>query len=188
MDLQKFCSKNALKHHWALAPFNQGDRTYATDGHVLVSVPRREDVADDKIVRPDMIKEFAKFAPSEWFAVPAVELETCKHCKGKVVDYPCHECGGSGHPKLESFYHVYLDVECASCDGEGEVSVCPYCNMTGFDAPDLVPIGAALFKANLLNLIKDLPGIEISPTGPETPAYLRFNGGEGYIMPAKDIS
>lgn len=184
MDLQKFCSKDIFRPHWALGPFNQNGRTYATDGHVLVSVPLRDDVTDDDVDRPNMVEMFAKFCPGEWFAVPAVQLEICEHCKGKVVNYSCHECGGSGTAKPETKYYVY-EIECESCDGEGEVACCPYCNMTGFDAPGLVPIGGAYFKANLLDLIKDLPGVEISPTGPETPAFLRFDGGEGWIMPAK---
>lgn len=164
-----------------LKPFNHGDRAYATDGHVLISVPRQEGLAEEKTY--PIAKAFPKTGPDEWFPVPAVEVQPCKYCNGKVVNYTCHECGGSGYVNLANDFHEY-NIECETCEGSGEAICCPFCNMTGVNADGLVSIGNAHFKANLLHLIKDLPNIKISPTGPITAAWLSFDGGEGALMPA----
>ena len=45
IDLMKFCGKEDPRE-WLNAPFSLGDYTYATNGHLIVRVPRVAEYAD----------------------------------------------------------------------------------------------------------------------------------------------
>jgi len=184
MDLKQFCCKDPM-HPNIAEPFTQGGKTWATNGFLAIGVTpifgvRKQDT-------PKMAELISKAGePGEWYKVPAVEVQTCKHCAGVVNNCKCYECGGVGTVTLSNTYTEYSGIECGSCEGEGEVLMCRYCSGTGVDADELVTIGPAQFKANALHLLRDLPNVEISPTGAETSAHLRFDGGIGFLMPGKD--
>lgn len=188
MDLQKFCSKDAERYGLD-KPFTQGDMTWATNGWVAIGVPALPDVPGNDI-SPVMDKLSKPTGEEVWFDLPEISVDTCEVCQGKVVEIECYECNGHGHVTLKHDYGkghtMYEGIDCGSCDGDGTISICPYCSGTGVDAKGMLAIGPAEFKQNALWLIKDIPGIQIAPTGPTTFAYLRFDGGRGYLMPGKD--
>jgi hypothetical protein len=190
LDLQKFCSKEIAKD--ALRkPFTQDGITWATNAWVAVGVPALADVPENDGA-PNMGKLGKGLEPGEWFEIPAVDVHSCTNCEGEITDIECHECKGHGHVTLTNDYGrgkmIYEGIDCGSCDGEGRIEICPYCSGTGVDCEDgLLTIGPAQFKQNALWLIDGLPGIQISPTGPTTLAFLRFDGGGvGFLMPGKD--
>jgi hypothetical protein len=191
MDLTHFCCKNPI-HLNIHTPFTQGDYTWATTGFLAIGVPVLPDVPENPSA-PDM-NEPRKAAEAsqkgEWFPVPVIDADgDCPHCKGIVVNFNCYECGGLGTVTLKNQYTEYSGIECATCEGEGEAMYCGHCLGTGKDANGLVDIGSGRFRRHALLLLRDLPNVEICPTGTESPAYLRFSGGGiGFLMPAKDLT
>jgi hypothetical protein len=185
--MQKFCCKDAEKYA-IHKPFTQDGTTWATNGWVAISVPALFGVPFNADA-PDMSKVKPATEPGEWFEIPPIDVHSCKVCHGEINEFECPECKGSGTVTLKNEYTRYEGIECGQCEGEGTVQFCRYCSGTGVDAKSLVRIGCAEFKQNALWLIKDLPGIRISPTSDKTPAWLKFDGGGiGYLMPGKDRS
>jgi hypothetical protein len=186
MDLQKYCSKDA-ENYGMDKPFTQGDMTWATNGWVAIGVPAISGVSENDI-SPIMDKLSKPGGEETWFDLPEISVDTCEVCQGKVGGIECYECKGHGHVALKhdygKGYTMYEGIVCGSCEGEGTVSICPFCSETGVDTTKgMLIIGQAKFKQNALWMIKDLPGIQIAPTGPTTFAYLKFDGGRGYLMP-----
>ena len=185
MDLKKYCSKDQTKYSIA-EPFTQDGISWATNGWMIIGIPALPEVPVNPKA-PNISRVAPNTEPQEWFDIPEVEVTPCKTCEGVINNFKCPECYGSGAVTLKNDFTVYEGIECGSCDGDGEVPFCKHCYGTGVDASGMITIGAAQFKANALYLIKNLPGIQISPTGEYTPAYLRFDGGGvGFLMPGKD--
>jgi len=149
-ELSKFCSNKIglvrIDHPWSV-----GDKTYVTNGFVLLRLPRFEDVPENKDA-PDVSKLFETFPfPSGgWHPLPdlpELEYEDRDGCRGtgkrKTKDGPidCNECGGKG----------------------------------------------VWFMVSFLMFIKEnLPGLEFSINKmPESPSWIRFEGGDGLIMPCR---
>jgi hypothetical protein len=184
MDLQRFCCKDPLRAEAMGRPFTQEKTTWATNGWVAIGVPAVDAVSANPNA-PYVGKVTPKTSPMEWFDIPVAEVAECEFCGGKVNDFPCPECKGHGTVTLKNDFTQYDGVECGTCDGAGEPLYCPLCSGTGVNSNELITIGTAQFKANALWLIRDLPKIQISPTGETTVAWLRFEGGEGFLMPGK---
>lgn len=187
MDLQKFCCKDEEKVA-LLQPFTQDGIKWATNGWVAIGVPALADVPVNDSA-PNMAKIVPATEPGEWFEIPEIDVHICKVCRGEINEFECPECRGAGSVTLENEWTQYEGIECGHCEGEGTVQMCRYCSGTGVDSKGLLRIGSAEFKQNALWLIKDLPGIRISPTGDTTAAWLKFDGeGIGYLMPGKNRS
>ena len=79
--------------------------------------------------------------------------------------------------------------ECEKCGGDGQIDggVCAWCEGKGKYAyeDDREEIAGCLFGHKSLSLLNTLPNCEISPTGPRTPAWIRFGGGDGLLMPRR---
>lgn len=180
IDLQKFCSKDPEKSI-IQAPFNQNGKTWATNGWVAIGVP---EIAGFVSRSSPPVSSLDSAEPEVWHDLPEVEVEDCTVCKGEVTNHPCNECNGGGTVTLRNEYSEYSGIECGTCDGEGEAPVCQYCSETGISPDKQVKIGPAWFNANAIWIIRDLPGIQISPTGETSVALLRFDGGTGFLMPS----
>lgn len=95
---------------------------------------------------------------------------------------------------MDTGYNYYT-MECESCNGRGTLSdgepgeECEYCEGTGqISARKLVVIGQGNFDNRLINkLIGNLPkDATVSPSyNPLKPAVLKWEGGEGLIMPVR---
>jgi hypothetical protein len=155
---------------------------------VAIGVPALADVPANGMA-PNMTKIKPKTAASEWFEIPTIDVHSCNICQGEINDFECPECKGIGVVTLKNEWTRYEGIECGQCEGDGLVHFCRYCSGTGVDSTSLINIGDAEFKQNALWLLKDLPGIRISPTGGTTAAWLKFDGGGiGYLMPGQDRS
>lgn len=157
IELSLFCS--AWEGDLFGWPWSKNDFSYATDRRVLIRVDRVPDVPEPDADRPDIEKDLGRFIdsePAEWFQVPDVvaTVHACDLFKtGRCDGRAIRSCG---------------DL----CDGNGQISDGRACI-----------IGNSVFRHEVLELIKGLPGIEIGPFGPEDPAKIRFTGGVGLVMP-----
>ena len=178
IDLTKFCSRD---HSNRSQPFSRGKWTYATNGHICIRVPRLTNVPE-RLGTPDARKIYAKadrLGPYKWVGVPKVDITTFK----------CDRCDGTG--KLDGdTERVYT---CEECKGSGRVKESKPIRFLLGSRP-----GYAIYLNNIyLNLIRrELPNAELglikeaSSTGIVTrtdfrPVKIRFDGGEGILMPVK---
>ena len=194
VDLYKFCGKYLDK------PFYQDGYSYATDGVIAIRVKV------DKPVPPEFLEieerdcyikrtvelfgDFKKKKQIKYIPIPeydrSIKTKECHSCKGIGHHKTCPECDGTGEVHWSTDYNDYEDscqtcnggrrlpdtIPCEKCDGKGTVEV---------DTP--IQIGYHTVGAKRLNLIADLPGIEISEDVNSFNAFcFRFNDGEGLLM------
>lgn len=185
IDLPKFCADDESLRLDLQSPFSAGEYTYASNGRILIRVPRREGVKDggpnlSKIL-PDLEVALAtrSFAP-----VPAYEVvpgktwppETCRDCKGSGKIKSCRKCGGEGAVECGS---CGQDADCGDCEGAGciavvkdaegeDISTCEDCDGAGevesmqSDTPDIARFPGHDFRTEYIDLIKELPGLEVA--------------------------
>lgn len=195
--LAMFVAKNDPRE-WTLKPFRIGFFVYATNAHWAVRLPADGLEADDSIASniKNKIEAMFEAAPADGF-VPLPKVEdpgACNWCGGHGVGalHECDSCDGKG-----TFMRNGYKYECQSCDEEGSIfsadkdgkSVCPYCS--GLGIPEdcgITKIGNATYANRYLWLLSNLPGIEIAPDQPGKPARIRFDGGDGALMPCRDDS
>jgi hypothetical protein len=48
INLRSFCARKSDCRYYLHQPWSRGNYTYATDGHIAVRIPRRQDVLDNK--------------------------------------------------------------------------------------------------------------------------------------------
>jgi hypothetical protein len=163
-DLQSFCSTEKSRPY-LMSPWSHGDFTYATNGHILIRVPRLPEIAENPKA-PNAEKVLAMTAsqsettPLPSFEIPASKLSACRSCKGRGTEHDCPDCA----------------CECPECDGSGQVVEKMSLGLHG-----------AIFNAKYILILKKLPGIRVagqcSPDGPNR--FTCHGGGEGAIMPMR---
>lgn len=161
LDLKPFCS---TKEHVLeiREPFPRGDFTYATNGHIMVRIPRRPEDAEVERA-PHAEKLFDKapllaLAPFPEINLPAAKIEDCVECDGGTESpHSCPDCS----------------CECPKCEGDGQVEV-----MT------TIELNGAIFNTKYLRLIQALPGVLFPVAAPKAEGVrFTFDGGEGMVMP-----
>ena len=195
--LKKFCHDDATRPNIA-TPWSAGEHSYATDGHILIRVPRLEDVPErDDVPAPDELFKIPE--PPEWFALadmalPAQESteKTCPDCNGataieaKEEGYDCPECDGGGTVEFDNRYSDY-EVDCKTCSGGGKIKKCEPCKSAGkITTQNMQPtqVGNAHFQLRYLLLLKGLPGCKLGPSAKDKDvASFTFDGGDGRLMP-----
>lgn len=165
-DLQRFCSDDESRPS-ICHPFSQEKWTYATDGRLMIRVPRLADVPeyDDAPKRVDATIFGKQPITGDWFKIPELPTEKTR----------CDQCGGGGECECGCG-----DIhKCGSCDGEGE-----YVRIIK------VPCGTQNANNILLAKVAILPNVEICNSAQMKSDYgalgIRFDGGEGRLMPMKD--
>lgn len=157
--LKPFCGEERARSYLH-EPFSLGDYTYATDGRVLVRVPRLAGVGEVERA-PKAERLFTAYPlatelrPLPAFAFPAPERITCDGCKGLGREHDCPDC----------------QCECDLCDGVGTLETVASASL-----------GGAIFDCRHLKLITALPSVRvpISPIQNE-PMRFVFRGGDGLI-------
>ena len=136
IDLTQFYDKNEFRSNIA-APFSDAEHTYATDGHIVIRVPRRLEVEQSPFA-PKADRLFAERTgggPRKWFDIPklpAPVMEPCE-CVNDTRCDPCPDCNGTEVvEKIKS-----------------------------------VDIGGMPFQRKLLAKLVLLPNCVISPAGPK---------------------
>jgi hypothetical protein len=195
MNQKKLSVFSQPEHPKMCGPFSFGLYSYATNGHVLVRVPRLADVPEwDALnekaavmfdgVGPDIVAALAEIPD-----FPQPEPETCTVCKGVGKISKCPECDGDGEVMLENDYNEY-ECECQTCGGDGSVSgnatICSSCTGTGRKiVTKRITIGCTGFSSHYLTMLKELPGMKLAPTEPEKGNYFKWDDGDGMLMPMR---
>ena len=169
IDLKLFCEKNEADI--LSTPWSAGEFSYATNRKIVIRVPRDQNIplSDSHVQDADKtIDTFMRKIPENGMNV-LPEFEVTTH----LCDlYKSDQCDGDG---------LMCDV------GGGDIRFCKVlCDYQGKIQDDtMVLIGASVFAAPLLALIKSLPGLKIGTFGGEEPAAFTFNGGVGLIASMK---
>lgn len=190
LDLTKFCEPDSIRGFGE--PFNFGGYAYATDGAMLIRQPidHQEASHTDSKMHPKVHTKAEswlankEFKPIPDFALP--ESCACPLCNGSGHVTHCTACDGDGFDKH--------GTECEACHGNGIVPSgnttdqnCWQCRGIGhiYVVPDVL-FGHITLNAAYLELIKDLPGLQIAlPDDIDNPAAFRFDGGEILLMPMR---
>ena len=188
-------------------PWSDGEFSYATDGHILVRIPRQEGIRDASEV-PDGALDMERFKEDltreikDWYSVPDIEVkkEICPQCNGSGKAYTCPECDGMRYVTASTDYSDYDDLDCATCNTTGIISEkeakrlsipeeyfkCDRCSGTGYVLPnEKTKIGSAYFSNCLLVRLSELPNCEIGVFDADMPAQIKFDGGIGLLMPTR---
>lgn len=166
--LRNFC-KGDERRAVTYRPWSVGDYSYATDGTIIVRVPRLDDVPPphDRTIEKTAAKIdewMARLADANRVPVPRIELPTpkswcCDTCDGRGTKHDCRSC----------------DCECYDCDGTGRCQ-----------QPIVVAWRGAYIAGQLWKLIAELPGSTIVASPPSPPIYdhagFAFDGGVGVVM------
>lgn len=191
--LKQFCSRDTTRTQ-IQQPWSMDGHSFATDGHILMRVPRLDQVAENRDA-PETGHLFAN-SPHTGNFLPIPDLPEpqdgpCPECKGSgKVPARCQKCDGEGTilcPQCEDG-----QLECDECDGTGlpeeESEVpCEDCDGSG-KRPVLqrVAVGNQTVDAKFLRLIEDLPNVRITNSQKELSALtFVFDGGDGLIMPIR---
>jgi hypothetical protein len=190
------------------APFSRGEYSYATNGHIGVRVPRRDDIPENESA-PKAENAFSKAEPllrsiegaSPIPALPPIETKRCHVCKGEGKVVKCDDCDGQGFVEC----NLGHEHECEECGEQGVVSArhaedasrhmpCEECDGTG-RVPEadsgrgvyVVFPGEHTVQLRYLNKLQKLPGIRWKLTGREAadPIPFWFEGGDGILMPVR---
>jgi hypothetical protein len=198
MDLNSFCCKDETHRHYNIdAPYSQGEWTYATDGKILIRVPRLPEITNEKGPKSEPLFNEAMLRPvTVWQSLPPFELgvENCEWCSGtgymvecpKVLNAP--KCANGESKECQ----IYNDDCLKSCLPTNKCAIpCEDCNGTGKvkDPGNIIMAGSVdeevRVSAIYLDMIKDLPNVMIAPYDWHSAIRFKFDGGEGLIMPMK---
>ena len=196
MDLQKFCSKDSIRIN-INKPFSEGIYTYATNGHIIVRVPRIEGVGEqetsDKFnpVKPEPL--FASIPDYPYFTIPDIpepSFDECSKCAGTGKVKVCPECDGDGEVHFSTRYNNY-DCDCETCGGDGvfvkgkgNENTCEKCDGEGkiYKRENSIASGR-LYQNIYLSWLKELPECLLAETPGLAPGHFKFTGGDGLLMP-----
>lgn len=168
LNLQPFCVEpDSYRAHTLGKPFSRGDFTYATNGQIIIRVPRRDEVPPSDVA-PTAEQLFAGarsdgFRPLRSVVLPPPKRGTvdCADCDGRGKEHDCPDC----------------ECECTTCHGTGRV---PH---SSADAISL-NIGKGMITYQNAAHLLSLPNVMVTePTGApgETVAF-RFGGGDGLLI------
>ena len=170
-------------------PWSREGFTYATDGFAVIRIPRIANVPE-RPTAPKAEKVFTYYpAPAgPWLEFPTPEetgiSTVCPRCRGQEVH--CKECNGSGMVEFSNRYNDY-EIQCKSCSGEGDT--CSKCGGSGEEDPQPETVFAGFrFKSVYLRAFRALPGAKINvPVDPKDAAWIKFDGGDGLVMPMSQV-
>lgn len=171
IDLHKFCARNNRRLPFN-RPWTKDGKRYATDGVVLIRLHATElpdDVPDGRVPNADAV-----LTPVEGDFKPWPCVDCCYECDGKGVN-SCESCHGSG---MCTGCACGAEHECGAC--EGGMTLCERCRVD-----TTIDLGGVRVAQHYAYLISTLPNVSYLAAGPGDPVRLRFDGGDGAVMPIR---
>lgn len=170
IDLKPFCGTDVYRSYLH-QPFSQGDFTYATNGHICMRVPRREDAPEQDKVNPSAMPwdKAQDFAPLPMLTLPekSTDIRECDECYDGY-EHDCPDC----------------ECICEACHGTNQID---------FDSDEKMSVDlfGIPFALRYVRLLMTLPGVQISlvqmPTFDAAKGLaFRFEGGDGLLMPLRE--
>lgn len=187
INLKAFCADPDRRPELS-EPFSAGEFTYASNGHVMVRVDRRDDCTDE----PDggkkvsvLVRYLSRLDSVTFSPFPAVNLppvpphvpKPCNDCEatGRIHSVACGKCHGTGMHTCHACNH---EDDCEECNGYGRierparpddtlnVTECENCEGTGDCSRDddrliYTRVGPYWIDRRYVVLMQSLPGIEI---------------------------
>jgi hypothetical protein len=169
LDLKPFCVATDGRPYLS-KPFSLGEFSFATDGHFLVRVLRRDDVPENSAVPREILDRLPQIFSAvdhaqSWMPLDpsvlssisrAAEAQECRHCDGRGSQHDCPNC----------------TCTCEHCFGTGETQ-----------AKRSVTICGAAFNLRYVQKMLALPSVSIAmPVQECDPLVFSFAGGHGAIM------
>lgn len=170
IELDKYCGDDGFRTYLS-EPFTVGEFSYATDGRIIVRVPKRDDVPGTvkigiAIEAPFKGIDKAQFGPLPHKPIPPLPPSTeqdCDECDGRKTEHDCPDC----------------ECPCHSCNGTGLEIITPQVSTT---------IRGGIFNLKYVALMLELPGVLVQSDwagGAEEPMFFKFDGGDGAIIPRR---
>lgn len=211
MDLKLFCSKRPTHAMKLAVPWSFGEFTYASDGVIIIRVPRLPDAPENvnapQAWRGELPGMFTR-EPVEWVDVPTVDYKggPCSVCNGTAEAFMCPECEGEGEVYLATKFNDYDEQDCKSCTTTGVLSKarwaafvklhhfkgdpimvdCSVCNSTGMELTTASKlVNGVRISERYLWIICNLPGAQLGTFGAEDAVRFQFDGGDGLVMPMR---
>jgi len=195
-DLQQFCGSGDDYPDLA-EPFSHEGQTYATDGALLIRVPRMAEVSKPcpKLLLSHLPGLLGENYDGQWIAIPVLPAPstlTCPNCNGSGKVYPCPECEGERSVKYVGKTADW-GIECPLCKGYGHVDdgetamECGNCQGSGCKETNLLAnkkVGEVRVENRLLRKIATLPDVELFAPRKSgvNEVFFRFTGGVGVVM------
>jgi hypothetical protein len=171
VDLLPFCGASPKRAYFA-RPVTAGEFTYATDGVIILRVPRGDaeptkDLPEIALEKPFEGIEAAGFEPlltkRKLPAAPEPKKVECYACEGSKTEHGCPNC----------------TCPCERCGGTGEV--------TDIDEKVSTTVRGVTFDLRYVLLMLSLPGVEVATKADkDKPLLFRFDGGIGALMPMRN--
>lgn len=164
IDLKPFCGTDETRPYLCV-PFSHGDFSYATNGHIMVRIPRSGDL-------PEQTKNIATNWDAPFEGFEAATFSPVKvNLPPPIADVECESCEGRGQE------HDCPDCEC----------ICPECEGSGLESADhgiSTTIRGHTYALRYVRLMLSLPGVILADnTDAKKPLLFRFDGGIGALMP-----
>lgn len=206
IDLLRYCAKKGHDpRDYLYAPWIEGDWAYATNGHLIVRVPR--EACPDAGPRTDrhpkgahLFEKYIDKIAGEFVVMPPQpKPDTCGVCRGTGVVFanPCPDC------KDGEFDHGDHTYECKNCEyspagpgyigsdsTEGEGVTCGNCNGRGVVDKTFCSVkvlGASLdpIYAWWMSLLPQVR-VRAKPDDSTVPVAFIFDGGQALVMTRRD--
>lgn len=192
MDIKKWCAKLDSRKYLEI-PFNYGGRTFACNGHVMISITEEAGHPD---IEESLIKAMIVFLDTDSFTFAPLspnlklpEATKCETCKGtkKVTSIQCDECEGDGEVEFDNEHNSY-SCECKTCDGSGHETTigvgndCHECLGYGTSHKrfDHTEIDGATINAQYARLLSAIENVEVS--NQDNKLYFRAGDVKGVIL------
>ncbi|MBB1489471.1 hypothetical protein [Oceanospirillum sediminis] len=165
-QITAFCEQALYSEQQFNLPFSTGDYSYATNGHLMIRVPRITGVpemASDYIASPDVFDHYLSDDPDLCF-VPVTSFDLPGHCP---------DCEGTGWHSFATRGWLY-DTPCKSCKGSG----------LGI-SEHIIHWPEALvqhYRSDYLRQLEQLPELAVCEQPDRSMIRFRFSEGEGLLM------
>jgi DnaJ-class molecular chaperone len=192
MDISKWCAKQDCRVYLN-TPFNFEGRTFAGNGHAMLSV---QEEAGHPDIDESLKKVMTSFLDTDsllFIPLPAnlnlPEATRCEKCRGtaKITVTQCKECVGEGVISFENDHNSY-ECNCKTCDGAGDETAigvgsdCYECigYGTSYERFSTIDIHGVTIETRYARLLSSIPNLEIS--GDDNKLYFRSLDVRGAVL------